>query len=111
MANPDGTPENLISLADRTTEEQRLIASEGGKASAKSRREKKLLSELYAELLEEEYGINEGHNLKNVIKAIFLRMDSSSVSMLKEIREATEGSKIEHTGTLISEFVKQLRQE
>lgn len=38
--------ENLKSLADRTTEEQREIASKGGKASVEARREKKRFKEL-----------------------------------------------------------------
>ena len=37
--------ENLVSLADRTTEEQREIARKGGKASAKSRAARKTLKE------------------------------------------------------------------
>lgn len=37
--------ENLVSLADRTTEEQREIARKGGIASGKARRERKTLKE------------------------------------------------------------------
>ena len=37
--------ENLVSLADRTTEEQRAIASSGGKASGEARRKRKTLKE------------------------------------------------------------------
>ncbi len=37
--------DNLISLADRTTEEQREIARKGGIASGKARRERKTLKE------------------------------------------------------------------
>lgn len=37
--------ENLVSLADRTTEEQRAIASAGGKASGEARRKRKTLKE------------------------------------------------------------------
>ena len=37
--------ENLISLADRTTEEQREIAKKGGKASVKARQERKALKD------------------------------------------------------------------
>lgn len=44
MARHDGT-ENLVSLANRTTEEQREIASKGGKASVEARRERKALKE------------------------------------------------------------------
>ncbi len=39
------TEDNLISLADRTTEEQREIAKKGGIASGKARRKKKLMRE------------------------------------------------------------------
>lgn len=42
--------ENLISLGDRTTEEQRAIQSAGGKASGKARRERKKMRE-QAEML------------------------------------------------------------
>lgn len=37
--------DNLISLADRTTEEQREIAKKGGIASVKARRERKAFKE------------------------------------------------------------------
>jgi hypothetical protein len=43
--------ENLISLADRTTEEQREIAKKGGIASVKARRERKAFKETLELLL------------------------------------------------------------
>lgn len=43
--------ENLKSLADRTTNEQRAIAKKGGIASGKARREKKLMRETLDVLL------------------------------------------------------------
>lgn len=45
--------ENLISLADRTTEEQRKIATMGGKASGEARRRKRDMRELMKMMLEE----------------------------------------------------------
>lgn len=36
-----GNPENLVSIGDRTTEEQRKITSNGGKASGEARRKKR----------------------------------------------------------------------
>jgi hypothetical protein len=45
--------ENLISLADRTTEEKRAIGIKGGIASGKARREKKTMKETLKEMLEE----------------------------------------------------------
>jgi hypothetical protein len=46
--------ENLISLADRTTEEQHEIATKGGIASGIARNKKKLLRECLEELLNKE---------------------------------------------------------
>ena len=43
---------NLVSLADRTTEEQREIARKGGIASGEARRRKKTLKEELIALLE-----------------------------------------------------------
>lgn len=45
--------ENLVSLADRTTDEQRAIATMGGVASGKARREKKTFREAMEILLEQ----------------------------------------------------------
>ncbi len=48
-----GGHENLVSLADRTTEEQRAIASKGGHASVAARREKKTFRETMEICLQE----------------------------------------------------------
>lgn len=45
--------ENLISLADRTTEERREIAQKAGKASGKARREKADMRKLMSMMLDE----------------------------------------------------------
>ena len=45
--------ENLISLADRTTEEQREIGRKGGKASGEARRRKRDMRELMKLMLDE----------------------------------------------------------
>lgn len=47
MANDN----NLVSLADRTTEEQREIATKGGKASGEARRKKRSLREAMQTML------------------------------------------------------------
>lgn len=46
--------ENLIPFNELTEEEQRAIASQGGKASVESRRQKKMLRECLEMLLEKE---------------------------------------------------------
>jgi len=101
-------PENLIPLNKRAKNVQREIQSKGGKVKAEKRREKILLSQLYADFLcdtmdiqftdEEKKKLNGTQFVKEVQKRILARCDSSSVSMLKEIREATEGSKSILTG-------------
>ena len=78
----------------RTTEEAREKGRKGGKRSVEVRREKKLLSMVYADMLSEKYGKGEkGVDLKSVVKGILADGGAPAVSMLREIREATEGSK------------------
>lgn len=82
-------------------------ARERQKKSAQKRKEnhakKVLMSQLYAEFLEKEYSVKVDDKVKKItgaelcneaIKRIIARGDSSSVSLLKEIREGTEGQKI-----------------
>lgn len=45
--------ENLVSLADRTTEEKRAIAIKGGKASGEARREKATFKKMLDKVLDE----------------------------------------------------------
>jgi len=52
---PSGNPQNLKSLADRTTEEQRRIAIAGGKASGKARRNKAMLKDCINILMEKKF--------------------------------------------------------
>ena len=75
---------------------------------------KKLMSQIYAEFLEKEYNVKVGDKNKKItgadlcnesIKAIIARRDSSSVSMLREIRESTEGQKINLSGELKTEIM------
>lgn len=86
-------------------------AKEMQKLSAEKRKEnnekKKLLSEMYAEFLTDEYNVRKDGEtiklsgtdyIKTIIKAVVSRGDSSTVAMLKEIREATEGSKVQLSG-------------
>lgn len=51
--------EDLVSLADRTTEEQQKIATKGGIASGKARREKKAMKDTLETLLT--MTLEEGH--------------------------------------------------
>ena len=80
----------------------------GGKASGVARRQKKLMSQIYAEFLAGKFSIKldpydpkakpvamTGESLINhVVKEVLISGGSASVSLMKEIREATEGSKL-----------------
>ena len=97
MPRHDGTP-NLRPQNTRTKAEQKKIARKGGKASGKARREKRLLSQIYGDLLADQSGIRRGKGFRAVASEILNSTDKIGravrVTLMKEIREATEGSKI-----------------
>lgn len=70
----------------------------GGKASGKARREKKLMSQIYADLLADQSGIKKGGGIRAVAREILNstnpKTTSARVALLRELREGTEGSKI-----------------
>lgn len=92
MAKKGGNPQNL---KKPSAEEARKLGRAGGIKSGVVRKERKLLSAMYADLLAKGFEVDgERLSLDEVASAIMARRDSASVSMLKEIREATEGSKV-----------------
>lgn len=102
-----GNPSKLIPNSQRTPDELREQTRKGGIASGKARREKKLLSQIYGEMLADEYEIIingekkkiEGSKLvKTIARDVLMRRDSASVSMMREIREATEGQNVNLSG-------------
>lgn len=77
-------------------------AHNGGVKSGEARREKKLMSEFYANFLEKKHKIylsgkekqvDAQELIDNVITKVLSKGKGESVAMLREIREATEGSK------------------
>lgn len=105
---PIPRPENLIPLNKRTKEAQREIRSKGGKASAEKKREIKKMSEIYSDFLAEEYEIQISEDvkkkmsgvklLKYTMQKVFEQGGAPAVSLLKEVREGTEGSKLKIGG-------------
>lgn len=103
------TVKNLIPQNKRTKAEQSKIAKLGGIASGEARREKKRVSQIYADVLAAEHNVEFDGKMKKlsgekllqeVIARVLARTDAASVSMLKEIREATEGSQINVSGSV-----------
>lgn len=101
---PRGNPKNLVKNTDLTPEELSRRNSKAGKASVKARREKKRMSQIYADFLEKEHEVvmKDGTKrklsgtalLNSVMSKVMSRGDGSSVRLMKEIREGTEGSKV-----------------
>lgn len=83
MANNE---ENLVSLADRTTEEQREIARKGGIASGKARKERKTMKEELLLLL------SQGDTQEKISLALLQEALNGNVKAYETIRD-TVGEK------------------
>lgn len=71
--------ENLVSFKDRTTEEQREIARQGGIASGKARREKKLFKEAIEKQL--------GQSIDSMITAMINQAKQGNVQAISFLRD------------------------
>ena len=101
-------------LTPFTSDNAKEMQRKGAEKRKENNAKKKLMSQIYAEFLEKEYNVKVGDKNKKItgadlcnesIKAIIARRDSSSVSMLREIRESTEGQKINLSGELKTEIM------
>ena len=107
--------QNLKPCTPENARERQLKSAEKRKENNAKR---KLLSELYADFLEEEFEIKEGETkrkisgaeyCKLIAKKVLNRGDSSSVAMLREVREATEGQKVNISGEIKAFWIPHLR--
>lgn len=108
--NKGGTPETLRTpTTDEAKEMQRKSAEKRKENNAK----KKLMSQIYAEFLEKEYNVRQGDKERKLtgaelvnecMKKIIARGDSSSVSLMTEIRKAMEGDKVNLEGSIKAEM-------
>lgn len=108
MGKPN--PQNLNPCNSENARERQLKSAEKRK---ENNAKKKLMSQIYAEFLEKEYEVKVGDGKRKLsgsefvnecMKKIIARGDSASVSMMKELREGTEGSKINLSGTVKTEM-------
>ena len=104
---------NEQNLKPFTKENAKEMQLKGAEKRKENNAKRKMLSELYADFLEEEFEIKEGETkrkisgaeyCKLIAKTVLKRSDSSSVSMLKEIREATEGTKVNLNGSVTTQM-------
>ena len=87
---------NIKNLKPLTTEKAREIGRKGGIKSEEKKREKKLMSQIYADFQIKEHDVlgKDGNKkkikgeelLSNVMSKILSRGDSAAVSLMKEIR-------------------------
>lgn len=96
--------ENLKRL---TTKKAREIGRLGGIKSGEAKKRKKFLSQIHGDFLAKKHQVKiqgetkemEGEELVHyVTKNVLSKGNAASVSMLKELREATEGTKSQITG-------------
>lgn len=108
MGKPN--PQNLNPCNSENARERQLKSAEKRK---ENNAKKKLMSQIYAEFLEKEYNVRQGDKERKLtgaelvnecMKKIIARGDSSSVSLMREVREATEGQKINLSGTVKTEM-------
>ena len=104
---------NEQNLRTPTSEEARAMQRKGAEKRKENNAKKKLMSQIYAEFLEKEYNVRQGDKERKLtgaelvnecMKKIIARGDSSSVSLMREVREATEGQKINLEGNVKTEM-------
>lgn len=105
-----GNPSKLKPCTPENARERQLKSAEKRK---ENNAKKKLMSQIYAEFLEKEYNVRQGDKERKLtgaelvnecMKKIIARGDSSSVSLMREVREATEGQKVNISGELKTEL-------
>lgn len=108
MGKPN--PQNLNPCNSENARERQLKSAEKRK---ENNAKKKLMSQIYAEFLEKEYNVRTEKGEKKIsgsefvneaMKKIIARSDSSSVSLMREMRETLEGQKIELSGKVTTQM-------
>ena len=102
--------ENLKPCTKENARERQLKSAQKRK---ENNAKKKLMSQIYAEFLEKEYNVRTDKGTKKIsgaelvnecMKKIIARGDSSSVSLMTEIRKAMEGDKVNLEGSIKAEM-------
>jgi ABC-type transporter Mla MlaB component len=112
-----GRVENLDPVK-KGSPEAKARGKQGGIKSGIVKREKKRMSQIYAEFLDRDHEIVDKKTKKKVsgpellsmvMTKVLSRGDSAAVSLLKEIREATEGTKTTIDFANIEESKKEIQ--
>jgi predicted thioredoxin/glutaredoxin len=104
---------NEQNLRTPTSEEAREMQRKGAEKRKENNAKKKLMSQIYAEFLEREYSVKVAEGTKKIsgaelvnecMKKVIARSDSSSVSLMREIRSCLDGENINITGNIRTEM-------
>ena len=104
---------NEQNLRTPTTDEAKEMQRKSAEKRKENNAKKKLMSQIYAEFLEKEYNVRQGDKERKLtgaelvnecMKKIIARGDSSSVSLMTEIRKAMEGDKVNLEGSIKTEM-------
>jgi predicted thioredoxin/glutaredoxin len=105
-----GNPSKLVPCTPENARERQLKSAEKRK---ENNAKKKLMSQIYAEFLEREYSVKVAEGTKKItgaelvnecMKKVIARSDSSSVSLMREIRSCLDGENINITGNIRTEM-------
>ena len=108
-----GNPSKLKPCTPENARERQLKSAEKRK---ENNAKKKLMSQIYAEFLEKEYNVRQGDKERKLtgaelvnecMKKIIARGDSASVSLMREVREGTEGTKMQLSGEVTTKWETQ----
>ena len=100
-------------LTPFTSDNAKEMQRKGAEKRKENNAKKKLMSQIYAEFLEREYDVKAGEGkrklsgaelVNEVMRKVLARSDSSSVSLMREIREGTEGTKVNLSGEIKTEM-------
>lgn len=104
---------NEQNLRTPTSDEARQMQLKSAEKRKENNEKKRQMSAIYAEFLEKEYSVKTADGTKKIsgvelcneaMKKIVARGDSSTVSLLREIREATEGTKVNLNGSVTTQM-------
>lgn len=86
-----GRIENLKSMGDRTTDEQRLIARKGGKASGKARRDKREQKQIILDVLSMPMTDGNIDKIKSFADAEGANLSINQAIVIQQVKRALKG--------------------
>lgn len=90
MANKGIKNLRPIKKGELSTKEAQQRGSKGGKATARNNKERRLMSQIYAELISN--GLDK--DIEKASKRVMRKGGGPAISLMRELREGTEGSRV-----------------